>query len=75
MTRLCGCPDHSGIVAIDNERHAEWHREIAPLPRADASTLESANGRRSSPMRTYIDDQFEAERAREALRRQLAGAA
>lgn len=67
----CGCPDSAAVV-VDAQRHAEWHREIAPLSRADAATIEAAHGRPSTPARTFIDDQFDAERVKQAARAALA---
>lgn len=70
VTRNCGCPESA--VIVDESKHDEWHRLILPLTTADVTTLEASYGRPSYPTRTYVDDQFDAERAREDLRRQLA---
>ena len=61
MSRACGCPDNA-IVFVHEQRHAEWHKEIAPLTRADAVTLEAAYGRPSVAEWTYVDEQFTAAR-------------
>jgi len=71
-TPPCGCPDSA--VITDAARHEQWHRQIAPLTRADAATLEAAYGRPSTPTRTFVDEQFDAERAKQAARQQLAAA-
>lgn len=65
MTRPCGCPDKVGVELVDAARHAKWHERIAPLPTGDAATLEAAYGRPSVPERTYVDDQFDRERAKQ----------
>ena len=56
----CGC---GNAVITNKRRHAEWHRQIQPLTQADAATLEAAYGRPSTPIRTYVDEQFAIERA------------